>query len=353
MTFGMPMGRRRMPCVASAVPPEPPAEIDSAQIAPPQEKVLERHGHLAHRRAAVVGKYRPFAFWMISRHFARMDHRRRGLARGGEVDRDRAQPELVEAVAQVEELAALGVEGAGDVGGALGGLRHRELHYPRLCGLLLSGRGYESDAPVDGAEPQRVKPRTVRSAARPGSGTSCVARAPYGEDLRLLGRRRPVRRRSTLVLGHLHAEQPLLQLAVGGELGGGHRARDAPVHHHVDGVGDLDRDAEVLLDQQHRDLALGGERLQHRRDLLDDHRREALGRLVHHQQLRVEEQRARDREHLLLAAGELGAAVSSCSRRAAETSRRCARPSRALSSQPDVRCSSTESEGQTRRPCGT
>ncbi len=35
--------------------------------------------------------------------------------------------------------------------------------------------------------------------------------------------------------------------------------------------------------------------------------REPLGRLVHDQELRVQEQRAGDREHLLLAAGELRA----------------------------------------------
>ena len=53
-------------------------------------------------------------------------------------------------------------------------------------------------------------------------------------------------------------------------------------------------------------------------DLLDDHRREALGRLVHHQEVRVEQQRARDREHLLLAAGELRCRGSFGARRAAE-----------------------------------
>ena len=110
---------------------------------------------------------------------------------------------------------------------------------------------------------------------------------------------------------HLHAEKALLQLAVGRELGRAHRARDAAVHHHVDGIGDVDRDAEVLLDQQHRDLALGGERLQHRDDLLHDERGQAFGRLVHDQQLGVEEQRACDRQHLLLAAGQLGTAVGS------------------------------------------
>ena len=40
-----------------------------------------------------------------------------------------------------------------------------------------------------------------------------------------------------------------------------------------------------------------------RLDLLDDHRREPFGRLVHDQKPRIAEQRAPDREHLLLAAG--------------------------------------------------
>src|SRR5258706_15431380 len=42
-------------------------------------------------------------------------------------------------------------------------------------------------------------------------------------------------------------------------------------------------------------------------DLLHDHRREALGRLVQKQQPRPGAQNAADREHLLLAARELGA----------------------------------------------
>ena len=60
--------------------------------------------------------------------------------------------------------------------------------------------------------------------------------------------------------------------------------------------------------------------------LLDDHRRQAFGRLVHHQQLRLEQQRPADRQHLLLAARELRAAVAACARPGAGTSRRCDRP---------------------------
>ena len=49
---------------------------------------------------------------------------------------------------------------------------------------------------------------------------------------------------------------------------------------------------------------------QHALDLVDDDRRQALGRLVHDQQLGVAEQRPRDRQHLLLAAGQLRAAIA-------------------------------------------
>ncbi len=45
-------------------------------------------------------------------------------------------------------------------------------------------------------------------------------------------------------------------------------------------------------------------------DLLDDHRRQAFGGLVHHQHARVEQQRAADRQHLLLTARQLGSAVA-------------------------------------------
>ena len=91
------------------------------------------------------------------------------------------------------------------------------------------------------------------------------------------------------------------------------RAVDHPVDAAVDHDGDFARhrrrDADVLLDDEHGDVALLAEPHQHVLDLGDDHRRQPLGRLVHHQELRVGEQRARDRQHLLLAAGKLGAAV--------------------------------------------
>ena len=91
----------------------------------------------------------------------------------------------------------------------------------------------------------------------------------------------------------------------GGRRLGGDRAGD----HHELALGDRGRHAEVLLDQQNRE-ALLRELLERLDQVLDDRRREALGGLVHHEERRVGEQSAADREHLLLTAGELCAAVS-------------------------------------------
>src|SRR5579883_2823374 len=77
---------------------------------------------------------------------------------------------------------------------------------------------------------------------------------------------------------------------------------------HIGAVGNLDRGAHVLFDQQHRDAFLtGGD--DHLEDFLHDQRRQALRRLVEHQQLGIEQERARDREHFLLTARELAALV--------------------------------------------
>ena len=105
------------------------------------------------------------------------------------------------------------------------------------------------------------------------------------------------------------AEQALLQLAVGRQLARVDQPVDAAVDHDGDGLGNLGGDADVLLDHKHGDLAVLGEAHQDVVDLGDDDGGEALGRLVHHQQARVEQQSARDRHHLLLAARELRAGV--------------------------------------------
>ena len=90
-----------------------------------------------------------------------------------------------------------------------------------------------------------------------------------------------------------------------------------------------------------------------RAQLLDDDRRQALQRLVEQEQRRVGHQRARDRQHLLLAAGELVALVAPPLVRGAGTARRSRsrsqRPGRAAT----VRFSSTVSDGKISRSCAT
>ena len=107
------------------------------------------------------------------------------------------------------------------------------------------------------------------------------------------------------------AEQPLLQFAIGGEAARLDDAVDPPVDHDRDALGNRRRDADILLDDEHRHVAFLAKPDQHLLDLRDDDGRETLGRLVHDQETRIGHQRPRDRQHLLLAAGKLAAAVVS------------------------------------------
>src|SRR5207249_11757354 len=74
-------------------------------------------------------------------------------------------------------------------------------------------------------------------------------------------------------------------------------------------VGELQREVHVLLDEQDREMrALEAQQL--RAEVADQQRREPLGRLVHDEEIGVRHERARDREHLLLAPGELRPTVA-------------------------------------------
>src|SRR6266478_5690220 len=99
----------------------------------------------------------------------------------------------------------------------------------------------------------------------------------------------------------------LVQLRhVGLELGVGDHVDHAPVFHDVVPVRDGSREVEILFDQQYREpsrLELGDGSA----DLLNDHRGEPLGGFIEQQQPRAGAQYAPDRQHLLLAAGKLGA----------------------------------------------
>ena len=105
------------------------------------------------------------------------------------------------------------------------------------------------------------------------------------------------------------AEQPLLQVAIGGERARVHDPVHSPIDHDRDMVRDRGRDPDVLLDHKDGEILLMGETDQEISHLDHDHRRQTLGRLVHDKKPRIAKQRSRDRKHLLFAARQLAAAV--------------------------------------------
>src|SRR5262245_57739086 len=90
------------------------------------------------------------------------------------------------------------------------------------------------------------------------------------------------------------------------QLAQGDAIHHASLFNDIVAVGDGCGKMEVLLDQHHGEARLL-EAADGAGDLLDDHRRQALGRLVEQQEAGAGPQDAADRQHLLLAAGELGA----------------------------------------------
>src|SRR5215470_15028342 len=97
---------------------------------------------------------------------------------------------------------------------------------------------------------------------------------------------------------HSHAEITVQLVDVGLELRVGQLVDDAALFHHVVAIRNRGGKAKVLLDQQNGEALLleGAERAA---DLLNDDRREPLGRLVEQEQPRAGAQDAADREHLL------------------------------------------------------
>ena len=78
--------------------------------------------------------------------------------------------------------------------------------------------------------------------------------------------------------------------------------RQLAVAQHVGPVGDLEREVDVLLDEQDAGTGVVGDLAQHGEQPFDDDRRQAEAHLVDHQQLGLRGQRPRHRQHLLLAA---------------------------------------------------
>src|SRR5438132_1691258 len=93
------------------------------------------------------------------------------------------------------------------------------------------------------------------------------------------------------------------------QLGPGARQRDRAVDHDIAAMSELERMKGVLLDQEDRDPVARVEVAHDGKNLLRDQRRETERGLVEQQETRPSHERARDREHLLLAARERASAL--------------------------------------------
>ena len=105
------------------------------------------------------------------------------------------------------------------------------------------------------------------------------------------------------------AQHCLLQVSVAGQNAALHDSIDSTVDHDADAFGHGAGYADVLLDHQNLDAALLSQADEHVFDLLNDDGSQAFRRLIHDKQFRVQQERPRDGEHLLLAARQLRAAV--------------------------------------------
>jgi diketogulonate reductase-like aldo/keto reductase len=105
-----------------------------------------------------------------------------------------------------------------------------------------------------------------------------------------------------------HAEVPLHGLLVRAQFLGRGLVHDLPVREDVHAVGEVERDANVLFDEQHGDAGVA-DVLDDLHDAVDDERCKPLGRFVEHEEVGAGDERASDREHLLFATREVAPAV--------------------------------------------
>ena len=126
---------------------------------------------------------------------------------------------------------------------------------------------------------------------------------------------------------------------------------------HVRAVGEADGELRPLLDEQDRDAALADLR-ERGEDVVDHRGRESERGLVEKEQVGLGDERPRDRELLLLAAGEDArravAVAATTGKSAATRARSSSAPSRGRRpTSPSLRFSSTVSSGKMCRPSGT
>src|SRR5262249_17778472 len=105
------------------------------------------------------------------------------------------------------------------------------------------------------------------------------------------------------------AEMSLQRGAVGGERGAVGSMNDSAAFDDDGAVGDAEHLLSILFDQNRRHALLAADPAERPQPFLDADRRQAFQRFVEQHDPRVEHQRAPNREHLLLAAGQLIAEV--------------------------------------------
>jgi hypothetical protein len=121
-------------------------------------------------------------------------------------------------------------------------------------------------------------------------------------------------------------------------------------------VREVEGEVEILLHQDDRHLALVAQLADHPPDQLDDVGLDALGRLVHQQDARPGDERARDGKLLLLPARQVAAAavlhlLQDREQLEDPVGHRCSDFGR--QAKPVSRFSRTVSSGKIMRPCGT
>jgi hypothetical protein len=113
----------------------------------------------------------------------------------------------------------------------------------------------------------------------------------------------------------LHAEVELLDVVLLAQVGAGVFHHDAAVFQHIAVVGGVERHVGVLLHQQDGGAALAVDAHHDLEDFLGQLGRQAQAGLVEQDQVGIGHQRARDRQHLLLAAREQAGVLRGALRR--------------------------------------
>src|SRR5882757_2480911 len=105
------------------------------------------------------------------------------------------------------------------------------------------------------------------------------------------------------------AEIALQHRGVRLQLGARRVVHDRAALQYHNAVGEPQNLLRILLNDDGTDAAGAGDDAERLEQFLDNDRRQTLGRLVQQQNFRIERQRAADRQHLLLAAGQLVAEI--------------------------------------------